>query len=179
VDAMTVTVRRALPDDAVALHDVAAETFALACPPGTLQSDIDDFISTVLSVESFQGYLADPDRELFLGVVDGTPAGYTMLVYGEPHDADVAAAVTSRPTVELSKVYSLASAHGHGLGPALLAATLDAARERGARTVWLGVNQHNQRANRFYEKSGFAVVGTKRFKVGAQWHDDFTRELLL
>ena len=176
---MTVTVRRAIHSDAVALHDVAAETFALACPPGTLQSDIDDFISTVLSVEAFQGYLADPDRELLLAVVDGTPSGYTMLVYGEPKDADVAAAITARPTAELSKIYTLASAHGQGLGPALMAATIDSARARGAAAVWLGVNQQNERANRFYEKSGFAVVGTKRFKVGAQWHDDFTRELVL
>lgn len=175
---MTVSLRRAEPADSVALHDLAAGTFAMACPPGTLQRDIDEFISTVLSVEAFDGYLADPERELFLGALDGTPSGYTMLVYGEPTDADVAAAVTSRPAAELSKVYVLESAHGQGLAPALMAASLDAARARGAKAVWLGVNQRNLRANRFYEKSGFAVVGTKRFKVGEQWHDDFTRELV-
>ncbi|MDQ4137674.1 MAG: GNAT family N-acetyltransferase, partial [Actinomycetota bacterium] len=37
-------------------------------------------------------------------------------------------------------------------------------------------NQHNARANRFYEKSGFRTVGTKRFRVGAELHHDFVRE---
>jgi ribosomal protein S18 acetylase RimI-like enzyme len=41
------------------------------------------------------------------------------------------------------------------------------------------VNQQNDRANRFYEKSGFAKVGTKRFKLGANWEEDFVRERVL
>ncbi|MEP6478552.1 MAG: GNAT family N-acetyltransferase, partial [Rhodoglobus sp.] len=43
--------------------------------------------------------------------------------------------------------------------------------------VWLGVNQFNARANRFYEKSGFAIVGTKKFLVGEKYEDDFVRLL--
>jgi ribosomal protein S18 acetylase RimI-like enzyme len=60
-----------------------------------------------------------------------------------------------------------------------MAATLDAARSRGASGIWLGVNQENGRANRFYEKNGFARVGTKRFLVGENYEDDFVRELAL
>jgi len=42
--------------------------------------------------------------------------------------------------------------------------------------VWLGVNQQNGRANRFYEKHGFAIVGTKGFELGGRREDDFVRE---
>jgi ribosomal protein S18 acetylase RimI-like enzyme len=56
-----------------------------------------------------------------------------------------------------------------------MAATLEAAAATGAESCWLGVNQLNARAARFYEKNGFAVVGTKRFLVGEQWHDDHVR----
>ncbi|MEO6997186.1 MAG: GNAT family N-acetyltransferase, partial [Terracoccus sp.] len=42
--------------------------------------------------------------------------------------------------------------------------------------VWLGVNQQNERAQRFYAKSGFTVVGTKRFLVGDRYEDDFVME---
>ena len=51
-----------------------------------------------------------------------------------------------------------------------------AATERGLAAVWLGVNQFNPRANRFYEKNGFARVGTKKFLVNGKWEDDFVRE---
>lgn len=176
---MTVQVRAAGPDDAATLQTVAAATFALACPPGTLDEDIAAFVARHLSAERMSEYLADPQRELFLVEVDSEPAGYTMLVYGEPADPDVAGSISARPTVELSKCYLMPGHHGAGAASALIAGTVEGARRRAAAGVWLGVNQHNARANAFYEKSGFRVVGTKTFLVGAQLHDDFVRELVL
>jgi GNAT superfamily N-acetyltransferase len=172
-------VRQAGQADAAALHTVADATFRLACPPGTLEHDMAEFVRTHLSEERMSEYLSDPRRDLFLAEAEGEPAGYTMLVYGEPQDAEAAAAITTRPTVELSKCYVVTGHHGSGVASALLAATIDAARSRGAAGIWLGVNQHNPRANAFYDKSGFRIVGTKHFLVGAQLHEDFVRELLL
>jgi ribosomal protein S18 acetylase RimI-like enzyme len=169
-------VRQAEPGDAGALAQVAAATFALACPPGTKQRDIDNFIASNLSGASFDRYLRDPSRVLLLAELDGAPVGYTMLVLGEPTDPDVAQAVTLRPTAELSKCYVLPAQHGGGIASSLIERSVAEAAARGAAGVWLGVNQHNARANRFYEKSGFRTVGTKRFLVGSEWHDDFVRE---
>ena len=173
---MGVAVRIAAATDGRTLHEVAAATFALACPPGTQQEQIDVFIAEHLSEERFHDYLADENRELFIVENDGNAVGYTMLVYGEPADADVLASVTTLPTVELSKLYLLASQHGTGAAAKLMAATIDAARQRDVASVWLGVNQLNERANRFYQKNGFSLVGTKRFRVGEELHDDFVRE---
>jgi diamine N-acetyltransferase len=176
VPAGELVVRIAGPADAGALAAVAGATFALACPPGTEQQDIDDFIASNLSRQSFDDYLADPERVLLLAELGGRAAGYTMLVFGEPADADVAAAITLRPTAELSKCYVLPELHGGGIASALIERSVAEASARGAVGVWLGVNQHNARANRFYEKSGFPIVGTKRFRVGAELHDDYVRE---
>ena len=136
-------------------------------------------MATHLSEQKFAAYLADPARDLLLVELDGSPVGYSMLVAVDPTDADVAHVVTLRPTVELSKVYLLAEAHGTGASAALMRHSVEVARERGAASVWLGVNQLNARANRFYEKSGFEKVGTKRFLVGGKLEDDFVRELEL
>ena len=176
---MPVEIRRAVPGDAATLHAVAAATFGLACPPGTAQESIDDFIATTLSEEKFDSYLADPERALFLAEVDGVAAGYTMVIFGEPTDADVIAAITLHPTAELSKVYVLPDHHGGGIARHLVEASVAAVVERGAAGIWLGVNQLNPRANRFYEKSGFAKVGTKRFLLGGVYENDFVRERAL
>jgi diamine N-acetyltransferase len=176
---MTTTVRTAIATDAATLAAVAAVTFPLACPPDTTQDSIDRFIADNLREPHFAGYLADPARELLLAEVDGEPVGYTMLVAGEPHDADVAATITARPTVELSKCYVLPEHHGHGVAAALMAASIEVARSRDAAGLWLGVNQQNERANGFYAKSGFAIVGTKKFLVGERYEDDYVRELVL
>lgn len=176
---MTMSVRAAEPGEGSVLHEVAGATFGLACPPGTPPEDIAEFIAAQLSAERFEAYLADPHRVVLVAILDGTVAGYAMLVFGDPADPDVAAAVTTRPTAELSKFYVEARAHGSGVAARLMHSAIEAARRRAARTLWLGVNQQNGRANRFYEKSGFAIVGTKRFALGGRWEDDFTRERAL
>jgi ribosomal protein S18 acetylase RimI-like enzyme len=173
---MALEVRPAQESDAPALAELAAATFGLACPPGTTQAAIDDFIAANLNLTSFVGYLAAPNRALFLALVDGDPAGYTMVIFGEPTDPDVVAAVSLHPSSELSKVYVLADRHGSGVAARLVDASVAAAQDRGAAGIWLGVNQQNARANRFYEKHGFALVGTKKFLVGGRWEDDFVRE---
>jgi GNAT superfamily N-acetyltransferase len=170
-------IRRAETGEGAILHDLAVATFELACPPGTPEQAIAQFVSHHLSAERFEQYLADPDRELLLATAPGHVDGYSMLIFGTPTDADVATVVTARPTVELSKFYLVADAHGSGLAAELMAATVDVARLRGATTVWLGVNEQNPRANRFYEKSGFAIVGTKTFALGDRLEDDYVRVL--
>lgn len=173
---MSAQVRRAEVADAATLHGLAAATFGLACPPGTAQEAIDDFIATTLSEARFVEYLVDPDRALFVASVDGRPVGYTMVIFSEPTDPDVATAIALHPSAELSKVYVLEDQHGGGVARELVEASVAAAEERGAAGIWLGVNQFNPRANRFYEKSGFAQVGTKRFLLGGRWESDFVRE---
>ena len=172
---MSITTRRAEAADADLLHDLAARTFGLACPPGTLPSDIETFIATHLSRDSFRSYLADPGRILLLAADDGMPVGYSMLVSGPIKDPDVAAVVDSSVSIELSKFYLAAERHGSGAAGALMTATLAEAAGTGAAFCWLGVNQRNARAAKFYAKHGFEVVGVKRFLVGDQWHDDHVR----
>ena len=77
---MPVRIRRADAGDAATLHELAAATFGLACPPGTTQSSIDDFVASTLSEAKFDSYLADRHRALFLAEVDGAAAGYTIMI---------------------------------------------------------------------------------------------------
>ena len=172
------TVRAAVPADAAALSEVAGATFALACPPSTTPEAIAEFIGTALSEAAFGRYLADPDRTLLVAEHEpGAPLdGYTMLVAGDPVDPDVAAVVRVRPTVELSKIYVREGSHGRGTASELMTRSLDAARDRGALGIWLGTNQENARAQRFYVKHGFERVGVKRFKLGDRYEDDFVFE---
>ncbi|KQM80774.1 GNAT family N-acetyltransferase [Agromyces sp. Leaf222] len=176
------TIRQARPTDAAALAELAAETFPLACPPSTTAEAIAEFIAANFTVERFTEYLADADRILVVaeaGIVDddsgtGELVGYTMLIAGDPTDADVAAAVTTRPTIELSKFYTRKVLHGTGsvAGP-LMTGTLEAAEATGVAAVWLGVNEENERAIRFYEKHGFVKSGRKHFRLGDRDEDDW------
>jgi len=170
---MGVHVTPATEPDLDDLADVAARTFPLACPPSATPDNVVAFIAENLTRERFAEYLADPDRVLLAARGDGRMLGYAMLIRGVADDADVQRAVLDRPAVELSKCYVLPDAHGAGVSAALMTATLERARALGAACTWLGVNQQNERAQRFYAKHGFRVTGTKTFRLGDGVEEDY------
>lgn len=145
------------------LADVAARTFPLACPESLSVHDIAAFIDENLSEQRFRDYLADPDRAVLVAREGGRIVGYAMLVRGSPNNA----------AIELSKLYVLSDSHGAGASAALMTAALERAADLKATSVWLGVNQKNQRAQRFYAKQGFTVSGTRTFRVGAGTENDY------
>lgn len=176
---MPVSVTLADAADLDELAEVAAATFPLACPPSSPPDDVAAFIVENLSRQRFTDYLADPARTVLTARDDGRILGYVMLVRGVGDNPDVARAVTVRPAVELSKVYVLADRHGTGVSAALMNAAAKCAAATGARCLWLGVNQENARAQRFYRKNGFGVAGTKTFQLGAHTEHDFVMVRLL
>lgn len=161
----TLRITRADSTDLDELAAVAACTFPLACPPSVTAENVAAFVDANLSAARFTEYLTDPDRVVLVARQDDKLVGYAMLVRDDE--------------VELSKMYVLAQQHGAGVSTALMHAALQAGSELGANSIWLGVNQKNQRAQRFYLKHGFAITGTRTFHVGGRREHDYvmTRNL--
>lgn len=172
-------IRPAESDDLVELAAVAAATFPLACPPGVTEDNVAAFIAANLSAQAFAGYLHDPDRTVLIARDEERILGYAMLIRGVPDDDDVQRAVALRPATELSKMYTLPDAHGTGVAAALMTESLRHSTAAGAAGVWLGVNQENVRAQRFYGKFGFRVTGTKTFRLGESVENDYVMTVRL
>jgi ribosomal protein S18 acetylase RimI-like enzyme len=168
-----IEIATAEPADLAELADVAARTFPLACPPAVTPDNVAAFVEENLSEARFRDYLGDPGRVVLTARENSRIIGYVMMIRGVPGDEDVQRAVTLRPSIELSKMYVLPESHGAGASSALMTAALRQAERLGAASVWLGVNQQNQRAQRFYAKHGFVVNGTKTFRLGAAIENDY------
>jgi ribosomal protein S18 acetylase RimI-like enzyme len=173
VERVTPAVTTATTADLPELAAVAAATFPLACPPSVSQENVAAFIDENLTQAHFARYLDDPGRLVFVARRDGRMIGYAMLIRGVPDDADVQKAVTLRPAVEISKMYVLPDSHGAGASAALMTEALSHAPRLDAKCVWLGVNQNNERAQRFYAKHGFTVNGVKTFRLGTRIENDY------
>ena len=173
---MTHQIRTATADDAGRLAALAAVTFPLACPPESRPEDIAAHLANTLSEASFRAYLTDPDVTVLVIDAGGDLQGYSLLVARATRDPDVAAVLTELPCTELSKCYVHPDHHGLGAAAELMHASIAAAAAGGARGLWLGVNNLNARAIRFYEKSGFRRVGTKSFTLGTTVEHDFVME---
>jgi ribosomal protein S18 acetylase RimI-like enzyme len=126
--------------------------------------NVASFIASNLSADRFAEYLNDPHRAIITAQWDGRIVVYAMLIR-ESAEHDI--------SVELSKMYIVNDFHGHGLAAKLMDAVLAVATEWRATRVWLGVNQQNFRAQRFYFKRGFAINGTRTFRLGDHAEDDY------
>jgi GNAT superfamily N-acetyltransferase len=168
-----VAVNNASVADAEELASVAVRTFPLACPPTATPENIVAFIDAHLSAARFVEYLTDPGRDVLAAYDDGRIIGYCILIRGIPEDPDVQRVVTACPSVELSKMYVLPDNHTTGASVALMQAALDCAMGTAAKSIWLGVNEQNQRAQRFYAKHGFTIHGTKTFQLGSGVENDY------
>ena len=160
-------------NDLAELAAVAAATFPLACPPSTAPQDISAFIAANLSEQRFGEYLRDPDRIVLTAVAAGRIVGYAMLIRGVGDDPAITGSVPQRPAVELSKMYVKPDFHRTGAAAALIRSGIEWASDGGARAIWLGVNQNNERAQRFYRKHRFEVTDTRSFRLGTAVEDDF------
>ena len=169
-----IEIRPALPADMPTLRELGAATFRETYTPISDPQEVEDYAATHFGAEQVQAWLARPDARTLLASVDGAPVGYAHV-----RRAPVPACVADREAVELSRLYLLASAHGAGVGGALIAAAFSEISALGGRTVWLGAYDRNTRALAFYARLGFVQVGTHPFEFGGRLYADpvFTRAL--
>jgi GNAT superfamily N-acetyltransferase len=167
----TPTIRRATPEDAALLSDMAARIFHETFAAENRPEDMKAYMDEAFTVERQADELADPSAIFLLAYVDDAPAGYAKLFRG-----DVPECVDGPGPIELARLYADHAWHGRGVGAALMEACLDEARKGGFETMWLGVWERNWRALAFYRKWGFAECGSHVFRLGT---DDQTDILMM
>lgn len=174
-----VRIRRATADDVPALVRLAAETFPDACPPSTTRAAMDEHIARNLNADVIGGWVSGPGHGVHVAADpddDARLLGYVMVEHAPAEEPDVRAAVGPDARVGcLSKLYVLAEARGAGVSGLLMDAGLEDLREHGLEHAWLGTSVENGRANAFYARRGFRVVGTRRFDVGGRLEEDSVR----
>jgi ribosomal protein S18 acetylase RimI-like enzyme len=177
---MRAEVRKATEKDIDTLVTLAALTFPLACPPGHTPENIASHLRHVFSVERFLDYATSSDVNLNVATVDDGVVGFSLVDYRPSNDADVQQLLAlASPYAELSKLFVHPDFHGAGVARSLLTTGINSMAERKMRTAWLTVSQLNVRANAFYEKSGFTMIGTKQYIVGDVVDEDYLRVRVL
>lgn len=164
------TIRRAVHEDAEPLsafgHRVNAATFAAGNDPQQLAL----YLATAYTPDAQAAELADAAITTLLACDDsGAIAGFAQLRTGVPHES-----VPDPLAIELWRFYVGPEWHGRGLAAVLMEAVLAEARHVApdAAYVWLGVWEHNARAQAFYRKCAFTPVGTHAFMFGTESQTD-------
>ena len=121
------------------------------------------FLAEFYSEMRLGGELADPAEHIFFAEIDGTAAGYVQFTESVP---DYPFEAGLRP-LELRRLYIDLAWKGQGIAQRLMDHYMEFAAQHGFAYLWLGVWEHNYRAQAFYRKYGFAATGYRHpFPIG-------------
>lgn len=164
-----ISLRQATIDDAKVLTDLAYTTFwdAFAHHPKNAPDDLNYYMRQAFNVEQITAELHDPKNIFLLAEVDGEAAGYAKIIID-----NIEPGITADRPVELSRLYSHQKHLGQGVGQTLMDACFSRAIAEDRDVMWLGVWEFNPRAQRFYERNGFSVVGSHVFQLGEDAQTD-------
>jgi ribosomal protein S18 acetylase RimI-like enzyme len=166
--------RRAESSDAARLAAFAERTFRDTFAATNTAEDMDQYCGLAFGEARQRGEIANPEISTLL-VEDGWQiVGYVQFGPGEEPEG-----LRLRPSWELRRLYVDPALKGSGLARQLMDRVLADAKGGGAASVWLGVWERNPRAIRFYEKTGFRVVGDHTFLLGTDPQRDLIMERVL
>lgn len=172
----SINIRPATSEDAKVLTDLAYTTFwdAFAHHPKNAPDDLNHYMRQAFNLEQIAAELTDEKSIFLIAELEGEPAGYAKIIVD-----NIEPGITAERPVELNRLYSHQQFLGKGIGQALMNACFDRAKEDGRDVMWLGVWEFNPRAQRFYEKNGFRVVGSHVFLLGEDPQTDLLMQIEL
>ncbi|CYT79233.1 GNAT family N-acetyltransferase [Streptococcus suis] len=143
------------------LQELAKQTFAETFAHDNDPEELEAFFKEAYSVEVLTKELSDPNCQHYFLRVDHQIAGYLKLNQGSAQTEQ-----ELENAFEIQRIYLLQAYQGRGLGKVLFEFALEKAEQSTCDWVWLGVWEHNLKAQQFYAKYGFEKFGQHEFAVG-------------
>ena len=163
-----ISVRKAFPKDVDLLIQLGERCFYEAFNDVTAPDDMEAYLTSTFQGSEIEKQLMDDHSLIFIADVGADPAGY---VYSHP--AVTPQCVSDKASIKLERLYLRKLYYGREVGDALMQITIEESRRRGYQSIWLSSWELNGRANAFYNKWGFKIVGNQKFAVGSDIQNDF------
>jgi len=167
-----VEIRKISVEDLPQLQHLSRQTFIETFADVNTEENMNQYLSDSFNEERLTKELLNPNSEFYFAEVDGQPAGYLKLNFG-----DAQTDIQDKNALELERIYVLKEFLGKRVGQILLDKTLHRAHEADVDYVWLGVWEHNHRAKKFYSKNGFVEFSRHDFWLGSDKQTDLMMRL--
>lgn len=170
---MRISLRPCGPEDWEVLRQtgiaVFTDTFAEMNTPANMQA----YLDAAFNENTVRQELANPDSAFWLALAEnGAVAGYLKVNFrAAQHE------FRDKNAMEIQRIYVARPFQGQGVAQMLMEKAREAAVQAGVDFIWLGVWEHNPRAIRFYEKTGFRAVSSHAFFLGDEEQTDILMQL--
>jgi ribosomal protein S18 acetylase RimI-like enzyme len=147
-------------EDSRLLSEIGKEAFLQAHGKSAPKKDIDAFTAKYYTEDAFLNELNNPNNIYHLIYSDDRVAGYSKIMLNQTNSNIVQQSIT-----KLDRIYLLQEFHGQNLGTSLFTYNVELSKKQNQLGIWLFVWIENEKALRFYKKSGFEIVGSYDFKI--------------
>ena len=156
-----IEIRKAVETDAEALSQLGRSTYAETYGAFLKAESVALHLANTYTPEIQRAEIKDPRRRIEIAWSGSEAIGYLQLFEETPP-----ACVPGEKPLKLQRLYVDKKWHGRKVGALLMDRGLAIAHAEDFKTMWLSVWQKNPRAQAFYRKYAFTIVGTELFKVG-------------
>lgn len=150
------------------LQSISRQTFYETYCTMNTKENMDKYLNENLSISTLEKELKNPNSEFYIIKDLDKNIGYLKLNMG-PAQTDIKDA----SALEIERIYVIKEYQGKKAGQQLYEKTIQVAKEKMLKYIWLGVWQENSKAIQFYIKNGFEIFDQHVFKLGDEEQTDF------
>jgi ribosomal protein S18 acetylase RimI-like enzyme len=163
-----ITIRELTPGDIPALRELAIRIYRDTFSHQNSEENMEAFLQKDYSEQSFQREFAEEGSQYFFASDNGIPVAYLRLRHSNEAEQHL-----GPNTIELHRLYVDINYQGRKIGDLLMDFALQQAALQKVDWIWLGVWEHNLRAQRFYDRWGFTRFGEHIFQMGEDAQTDW------
>ena len=165
---MDINFRRCTLDDVEVLVPFARNCFFETFDGTTSDKDLETYMNSSFRVDKFSEELENPNSFFYFLYCDGDLAGFLKL-----NTAPAQTEINDDAALEIERIYISSSFHRKGLGNFLVNKAVEFAKDAGKTYIFLGVWEHNYKAQDFYKSNGFFHFSSHTFWMGDDEQTDF------
>lgn len=118
-----------------------------------------NFMEQQFSAQKIANTIASDNHYILVAYFKNNPVGIIQVEYNKP------CPINNFIAPEINKLYVLRNFYGKGIGQNLMQTAERQIALKGYDKVWLWVLQSNIRANTFYQKQAYEMIGTADFQM--------------
>jgi ribosomal protein S18 acetylase RimI-like enzyme len=149
------------------LQELSVQTYYDTFKKTSDRKDMQQYLDTAFPTRKLMDELKNPNCLFYLAYWDSELVGYMKLNLEEAQTD-----VKDPDALEIERFYVLKWFQRNKIGSRMMEKALEVAKEYKKSYLWLGVWEHNHKAQRFYQHAGFRVIGQHPFQMGSKMETD-------
>lgn len=156
-----IKIRKATADEVPAIRELAIEVYTDTFADSNTPEDLQLFLRDAYSLEKFKAEFNEPESVLYIALDDLKIVGFLRLRRNDEVNDKL-----GTNHIELHRLYVHRDYQGGPAARKLMEESIAYATKKKFEWIWLGVWEHNARAQKFYSKWDFERFSEHVFQMG-------------